>query len=255
MRGLADKMVVVTGGGGGIGSATCERFAAEGSKVAIFDINEKAADATAKAIGANGGAATAYAVDLTDLGAVQKAVAEAQSDLGPVDILVNNAGWDRFVPFLKMPPEDWDKIIDINLKSALHMLHTVLPGMAERKHGRVVTVSSDAGRVGSSGEAVYAACKAGLIALSKTLAREHARHSITLNVVCPGLTETAMFDEFTKGAGDPDKLRQAYRRAIPMGRIGEPKDLPGAICFLASDDAAYITGQVLSVSGGLTMSG
>jgi 2-hydroxycyclohexanecarboxyl-CoA dehydrogenase len=255
MRGLKDKIAIVTGGGGGIGNVTCRRFAKEKAKIAVFDINDKAAIATAKAICDDGGEAQAYSVDLTDYVAVKEAVGKAESDLGPVGILVNNAGWDIFMPFLKTTPEHWDKLIAINLKGALNMLHATLPGMVEREQGRVVTVSSDSGRVGSSGEAVYSACKAGLVALSKTLAREHSRHGITFNVVCPGLTDTAMFGEFLKGAKDPDKLREAFRRAIPIGRIGDPEDLPGAICFLASDDAAYITGQVLSVSGGLTMNG
>lgn len=255
MRGLNDKTVIVTGGGGGIGTATCERFAEEGARVAVFDVNADAAAATVTAIVAAGGKAAAYTVDLTDLNAVRGAVEAAESDLGPVDALVNNAGWDKFTPFLQSSPEHWDKIIAINLKSVLNMLYTVLPGMVARESGRVVTVSSDAGRVGSSGESVYSACKAGLIALSKTVAREHARQGITFNVVCPGLTETAMFDSFLEAAGNPDKLREAYRRATPLGRIGKPEDLPGTICFLASDDAAFITGQVISVSGGLTMHG
>ena len=255
MRGLEGKFVIVTGGGGGIGDAVCKRFAEEGSKVAVFDINGDAAEATALAIRESGGQANAYALDLVELSEVEAAVREAQDSQGPVDILINNAGWDRFTPFLKSTPDYWDKIIDINLRSVLNMLHTVLPGMAERGRGRVVTVSSDAGRVGSSGESVYAACKAGLIALSRSLAREHARQGITFNVVCPGMTDTVMFEEFLDGAGDPVKLREAFRRAVPLGRIGKPEDLPGAIGFLASDDAAFITGQVLSVSGGLTMSG
>lgn len=255
MRGLKDKTVIVTGGGGGIGTATCLRFAEEGAKVAVFDINDDAAKATASAIRNAGGEAAAVAVDLTDLAAVQAAVAGTEKELGPIGVLVNNAGWDKFTPFLKSTPDHWNKIIDINLKSVLNMFYTVLPGMVEREQGRVVTVSSDAGRVGSSGESVYSACKAGLVGLSKTMAREHARQSITFNVVCPGLTETAMFDGFLEAAGNPDKLREAYRRATPLGRIGKPEDLPGAICFLASEDAAFITGQVISVSGGLTMNG
>lgn len=255
MKGLKDKVVVVTGGGGGIGSVTCQRFAEEGAKLAVFDINKETASAVAKDIGKNGGTAKAYAVDLTDLKSLAKAVADVQGELGPIDVLVNNAGWDRFTPFLKSTPDLWDKVININLKGVLNTMYTVLPGMVERKRGRVVTVSSDAGRVGSSGEAVYAACKAGLIALSKTLAREHARQSITFNVVCPGLTETALFADFLASSSNPEKLREAYVRATPLGRIGDPKDLPGAICFLACEEAAFITGQVISVSGGLTMHG
>lgn len=255
MKGLKDKVVIVTGGGGGIGSVTCQRFAEEGAKLAIFDINIAAAGTVADNIGKAGGTAKAFGVDLTDLNGLTRAVADAQDALGPIDVLVNNAGWDRFTPFLKTTPDLWDKIIDINLKGVLNTMYTVLPGMVERKRGRIVTVSSDAGRVGSSGEAVYAACKAGLIALSKTLAREHARHDITFNVVCPGLTETALFADFLASSSNPEKLREAFVRATPLGRIGNPEDLPGAICFLACEEAAFITGQVISVSGGLTMHG
>jgi 2-hydroxycyclohexanecarboxyl-CoA dehydrogenase len=191
------------------------------------------------------------AVDITDYAQVKKAVEAA----GAVDILVNNAGWDMFRPFLKTDPEFWKKIISINLIGAMNLLHCVLPGMVERGRGKVVNVASDAGRVGSSGEAPYSACKGGIIALTKTLAREMASKNIQLNVVCPGLTETGMLEQFMQGAGNPEKLREAYRRAIPMGRLGKPDDLPGAILFFASDDADFITGQVLSVSGGLTMHG
>ncbi len=157
--------------------------------------------------------------------------------------------------FHQAEPRSGIKLIAINLIGALHMHHAVLPGMAARKKGRIVNVASDAARVGSSGEAVYAACKGGLVAFSKTIAREYARHGITVNVVCPGPTDTALFAEYKQGAGNPEKLMEAFTRAIPLGRIGQPDDLPGAIVFFASDDAAYVTGQVLSVSGGLTMNG
>jgi len=175
--------------------------------------------------------------------------------LGPISILVNNAGWDVFKPFTKTTPEQWARLIEINLTGALHMHHAVLPHMVERKFGRIVNIASDAARVGSSGEAVYAACKGGLVAFSKTIAREHARHNIAVNVVCPGPTDTALFADYKEGAGNPEKLMEAFTRAIPFGRIGQPEDLPGSILFFASDDAAYVTGQVLSVSGGLTMHG
>jgi 2-hydroxycyclohexanecarboxyl-CoA dehydrogenase len=186
---------------------------------------------------------------------VDAAVAAAESRLGPIDVLVNNAGWDVFRPFTKTEPAQWDKLIAINLTGALHMHHAVLPGMSARKAGRIVNIASDAARVGSSGEAVYAACKGGLVAFSKTIAREHARHGINVNVVCPGPTDTALFADYKEGAGNPEKLEEAFRRSIPLGHIGQPDDLPGAILFFASDDAAYVTGQVLSVSGGLTMNG
>jgi len=255
MRGLKDKVVVVTGGGGGIGGATCRRFAEEGAKVAVFDIDMAAAERTVSSIAGGGGTARAFACDITDHAAVARAVAAAEEALGPVGVLVNNAGWDVFRLFKDSTPEEWQKLIAINLVGALNMHHAVLPGMLARRAGRIVNIASDAARVGSSGEAVYAACKAGLVGFSKTLAREHARHGITVNVVCPGATNTALFAEYKKGAGDPEKLDEAFRRSVPMGRIGEPEDLPGAILFFSSDDAAFITGQVLSVSGGLTMAG
>jgi len=255
MRGLQNKTVIVTGGGGGIGGATCRRFGEAGSRVAVFDINLESAAKTAADITQAGGVSQAFHCDITDHEGVKAAVAAAEAALGPISILVNNAGWDIFRPFKDTTPADWQKLIAINLTGALNMHHAVLPGMLERRHGRIVNIASDAARVGSSGEAVYAACKAGLVGFSKTIARENARHGISVNVVCPGATNTALFDDYKKGAGNPEKLEEAFRRATPMGRIGEPEDLPGAILFFASDDAAYVTGQVLSVSGGLTMAG
>ena len=255
MQRFQDKTVVVTGGGGGIGGATCRRFGAEGAKVAVFDLNLEAGEKVAAAIRAEGGRAQALRCDITDRASVDAAVAETEKTLGPIDVLVNNAGWDVFKPFTKTSVAEWEKLIAINLTGALHMHHAVLPGMAARKTGRIVNIASDAGRVGSSGEAVYAACKGGLIAFSKTIAREHARHGITVNVVCPGPTDTALFADYKEGAGNPEKLMEAFTRAIPLGRIGQPDDLPGAILFFASADAAFVTGQVLSVSGGLTMNG
>ena len=233
MRGIKDKTAIITGGAAGIGAAIVQRFQEEGAKTVVFDLNSKPA------------------VDITSYDAVKKAVEAA----GPVDILVNNAGWDMFKPFLKTDPAFWQKIISINLVGAMNLLHCVLPGMVARGRGKVVSIASDAGRVGSSGEAPYSACKGGIIALTKTLAREMASKNIQLNVVCPGLTETGMLESFMQGAGNPEKLREAYRRAIPMGRLGKPADLPGAVLFFASEDADFITGQVLSVSGGLTMHG
>jgi 2-hydroxycyclohexanecarboxyl-CoA dehydrogenase len=233
MRGLEGKTAIVTGGAAGIGAAIVERFREEGTKVVIFDLNGDPR------------------IDITDYEAVKKAVAAA----GPVDILVNNAGWDMFKPFLKTDPAFWQKIVSINLMGALNLLHTVLPGMVARGGGKVVSIASDAGRVGSSGEAVYSACKGGIIALTKTLARELATKGVRLNCVCPGVTETGMLESFMQGAGDPEKLREAFRRAVPIGRLGKPDDIAGAVLFLASDDAGFITGQTLSVSGGLTMHG
>jgi len=233
MRGLKGKTAIVTGGAAGIGAAIVERFKAEGTKVVVFDLK-----------GTPG-------VDITDYDAVKKAVEAA----GPVDILVNNAGWDMFKPFLKTDPAFWQKIIAINLVGPMNLLHCVLPGMVARGGGKVVNIASDAGRVGSSGEAPYSACKGGIIAMTKTLARELATKGVRLNTVCPGLTETGMLESFMLGAGNPEKLREAYTRAVPIGRLGKPEDIAGAVLFLASDDADFITGQTISVSGGLTMHG
>lgn len=255
MARFENRIVVVTGGGGGIGGATCRRFAAEGAKVAVCDVNLDAAKKVAAGIVEAGGAAEAFQCDITNRASVDAAIAAIESALGPISVLVNNAGWDMFKPFAKTEPADWAKIISINLTGALHMHHAILPGMAARKYGRIVNVASDAARVGSSGEAVYAACKGGLVSFSKTIAREHARHGITVNVVCPGPTDTALLGDVAATAANPEKLIEAFVRAIPLGRLGQPDDLAGAIAFMASDDAGFVTGQVLSVSGGLTMNG
>ncbi|WP_199725221.1 SDR family NAD(P)-dependent oxidoreductase [Gemmobacter lutimaris] len=256
MRGLNGKVVVVTGGGGGIGSATCLRFAGEGARVIVADISAEAAAKVVEAIRSQGGTAMAMVADLTNHDTTATAVAQVEADFGAIDILVNNAGWDLFVPFLKSEPDYWSKIIDINLRAVLNVTKPVLASMVARgAGGRVVSIGSDAGRGGSSGESVYSACKAGVIAFMKTLAREHSRHGITFNTVCPGVTETGMLENFMEAAGDKEKLRVAFAKAVPMGRLGRPDDLPGAILFLASDDAAFITGQTISVSGGLTMHG
>jgi len=249
-------VVVVTGGGGGIGSATCRRFAEEGARVVVADISAEAAERVVEEITGADGTAFVMVVDLTDYAATAAAVARVEVEVGSIDILVNNAGWDLFVPFLKSEPDYWAKIIDINLRSVLNITKPVLAAMVARgQGGRIVSIGSDAGRGGSSGESVYSACKGGVIAFMKTLAREHSRHGITFNTVCPGATETAMLENFMAAAGDKEKLRGAFAKAVPMGRLGRPEDLPGAILFLASDDAAFITGQTISVSGGLTMHG
>jgi 2-hydroxycyclohexanecarboxyl-CoA dehydrogenase len=260
LQNFDNKVVIVTGGGGGIGGAACKAFAAQGASVAVFDMNLAAAQKVVEAITAQGGSAAAYACDITQRATIDAAVNAVIAKHTHIDVLVNNAGWDVFKPFTKTVPTEWDKLIAINLTGALHMHHAVLPHMVARQKldgsgARIVNISSDAARVGSSGEAVYAACKGGLVAFSKTMAREHARHGITVNVVCPGPTDTALFADYKEGAGNPEKLEEAFKRSIPLGRIGQPSDLPGAILFFASDAASYITGQVLSVSGGLTMAG
>jgi 2-hydroxycyclohexanecarboxyl-CoA dehydrogenase len=185
---------------------------------------------------------------------LQSGISAIERDLGPVEALVNNAGWDVLARFVEGPPELWDRVIAINLKGVLNATHAVLPGMIARGRGRVVSIASDAGRVGSSGEAVYSACKAGVIGFSKALAREVARAGITVNCVCPGPTETALLESVMSGEGG-EKVLAGMRRAIPLGRLGRPEDIAPAVVYLLSDGAAYVTGQVLSVSGGLTMHG
>jgi 2-hydroxycyclohexanecarboxyl-CoA dehydrogenase len=255
MKGLQDKVVIVTGGGGGIGAALCEGFAGEGAKVAIFDLDAEGAGRVAERIVADGGIAVTHIVDITDYTAVAAAVQRVEDGLGAVDVLVNNAGWDHAARFLDTEPALWDKIISINLKGPINLHHAVLKGMAQRGNGRIVNIASDAGRVGSSGESVYSACKGGIIAFSKTIAREMARKQVNVNVVCPGPTDTPLFRDFAGEGESGAKLRGALEKAIPFGRLGQPRDVVGAVCFLASDDAEFITGQVLSVSGGLTMAG
>ncbi|MFI5400822.1 MAG: glucose 1-dehydrogenase [SAR324 cluster bacterium] len=254
MRGLKGKVAIVTGGASGIGRAICLRFAEEGCRVGIFDKNGAGAAETARLIQQAGGQADAVPVDITDHAAVGRAVADFEKQAGPTDILVNNAGWDRMMNFLDTQPDFWEQIIAINLRGALNLHHHVVRGMAERRRGKVVNIASDAGRVGSSGEAVYSACKGGIIAFTKTMAREMARRGVTLNVVCPGPTDTPLLATVAVGEAG-EKIRKALEQAIPLKRLGRPDDLPGAVAFLASDDAGFITGQVLSVSGGLTMSG
>lgn len=253
MRGLTGKRAIVTGGGSGIGRAICLRFSTEGAEVAVFDLNEAGAAETVRLIATAGGRASAHRVDIADRAAVDAAVASVERG-GPIDVLVNNAGWDEARHFLDTDPALWRKIIDNNLYGPLNMHHAVLPGMVRQGHGRVVNIGSDAARVGSSGEAVYSACKGGIVAFTKTLARELARKGVQLNAVCPGPTDTPLLAGFATGEAG-EKLVEGLKRAIPMRRLGRPEDYPGVVCFLASDDAGFITGQTISVSGGLTMAG
>lgn len=253
MRGLTGKRAIVTGGGSGIGRAICQRLAEEEASVAILDLNAAGAAETARLIEAAGGSATTHAADISDRAAVDAAVAMVAAG-GPIDILVNNAGWDEMKPFLDTDPVLWKKIIDINLHGPLNMHHAVLPIMIAQGGGRVVNIASDAARVGSSGEAVYAACKGGIVAFTKTMARELARQGVQLNAICPGPTDTPLFAGVAAGEAG-QKIVDGLKRAIPMRRLGKPEDYPGLVCFLASEDADFITGQTISVSGGLTMAG
>ena len=255
MRGLADKLAVVTGAGGGIGAAICERLAEEGCHIALFDRDADALRAAGEKIQTLGRRMSTHVVDISDYDGVRDAVASIESSQGGIDVLINNAGFDHFANFLDTTPEQWESIIAVNLRGTLNMHHVVLPGMVDRGRGRVVNIASDAGRVGSSMEAVYSACKGGIIAFTKSVARELARTGVRLNVVCPGPTDTPLLAQFLAGGEDGAKTLQALERAVPMKRIGRPDDVPGIVAFLASDDAEYITGQVISVSGGLTMHG
>jgi 2-hydroxycyclohexanecarboxyl-CoA dehydrogenase len=245
MGGLNDKIAIVTGGGQGIGRAISEKLAAEGATVVVTDLVGQNASQTADGLPG----AIAIGVDVTDRQAVQAAADQILQLFGRVDVLVNNAGWDKASAFVDSDPGDWDRAISVNLYGVLHTCKAVLPIMAAQGSGAVVNLGSDAGRVGSSGEAVYSAAKGGVIAFTKSLAREMARHQVRVNCVCPGPTDTALFASF---AGP--KLREALTKAIPFRRLGQPADVANVVAFLASDEAAFVTGQTVSVSGGLTMS-
>jgi 2-hydroxycyclohexanecarboxyl-CoA dehydrogenase len=254
MRGLKDRTVVVTGGANGIGAAIVRRLAEEGCAVGILDLDATSGEKLVDEIKAGGGRAGLFAVDITGYDAVSRAIESVEAAIGPVAFLVNNAGWDRAVSFLDSTPDFWRKVVDINLFGPLNVNHVVLRGMAARGFGRVVNIASDAGRVGSSGEAVYSACKGGIIAFTKTIARELVGKGVIVNTICPGPTDTAILRSFLDGP-DGTRIAEGLKRAIPMRRFGVPEDYPGLVAFLLSDDAGYITGQTISVSGGLTMHG
>jgi 2-hydroxycyclohexanecarboxyl-CoA dehydrogenase len=244
----------VTGSGRGIGRAIALRLARAGLAVGATDLDGRNAAAVADEIARAGGRGCAATADVASLDAMRGAVAAVEQALGPIDVLVNNAGWDKMELFLDNDPALWDRLLAINLKGVFNTTRAVLEGMVAHGGGRIVSIASDAGRVGSTGEAVYSACKAGIIGFSKALAREVARKGVTVNVVCPGPTDTALLAEVgatERGA----KIVAGMQRAIPLGRIGQPDDVAGAVAYLVSDEAAFVTGQVLSVSGGLTMAG
>jgi len=246
---MRDRTVIVTGGASGIGRATALLLAREGARVMIGDIDGEGGRAVAAQIAGEGGAAEYLALDLTEAQSVADFAAQVHRRVERVDGLVNGAGWDAIQPFLENPPEMWERLIGINLLGAIRLTRAVLPPMVAAQRGKIVNISSDAGRVGSTGETVYAAAKGGLIAFTKSLAREMARYRINVNCVCPGPTDTPLFQR------QPERMREALTRAIPFRRIATPQDIAEAVLFFLGGRSDYITGQVLSVSGGLTMVG
>ena len=250
---LSGKTVLVTGAGGGIGRAIALALARAGAQVGVLDIARDRAETVRDEVEALGVKALALPTDLTRRSEVNRAVETMLGQFGQIDVLVNNAGWDRLQFFLESEEETWDWIIALNFRAVLYTCKAVLPHMVARGAGRVVNIASDAGRVGSSGEAVYAGAKGAVIAFSKTLAREVARSGVTVNVVCPGLTETPLLAGMRAESPRNARLLDAVARAIPLGRVAVPDDIAGAVVFFASPAADYVTGQTLSVSGGLTM--
>jgi 2-hydroxycyclohexanecarboxyl-CoA dehydrogenase len=250
---LAGQTALVTGAGRGIGRAIALALAREGAQVAALDILGEEAAKVRGEVEALGVKALACTADLTKRDQVNRAVEGVVAQLGGLDIVVNNAGWDKLEMFLDSEEPTWDRIIAVNFKSILYVCKAALPHMVTRGGGRVINIASDAGRVGSMGEAVYAGSKGAIIAFSKTLAREVARSRITVNVVCPGLTETPLLQGIRADSPRAGKIIDAVTRGIPLGRVGLPEDVAEAVAFLASPAANYITGQTLSVSGGLTM--
>ena len=246
---LKDRTALVTGAASGIGRATAQAFAAAGARVLLADINEAAGTAAAAQLKAAGHDAEFLHVDLTDPASVDAFAADVLRRFGAPDVIVNGAGWGRTAPFWEGTPDFWSKLIALNFVGPMQLVKALLPAMMERGSGRVVNVASDAGRVGSLGETVYAGAKGGLIAFTKSLAREVARYHINVKCVCPGPTDTPLM------AAVPDKVKEALTKAVPFRRLGKPEEVADAILFFASDRATYVTGQVLSVSGGLTMAG
>jgi 2-hydroxycyclohexanecarboxyl-CoA dehydrogenase len=245
MRGLEGRVVFVTGAGSGIGRATSIRLSEEGCRVVCADIDEESAAKTAAEVHGH-----AVGLDVSNYSVVCAAVERAQGLAGALDMLVNCAGWDKVEPFVESRPETWERVVAVNLIGTINCVHALLPGMIQRTQGAIVGVSSDAGRVGSSGEVVYSGAKAGVIGFLKGVARESARYNIRANVVCPGPTNTPMMDA-TREA-DP-RIAESLVKAIPFRRLAEPEEIASVIAFLLSLEASYVTGQTLSVNGGLSM--
>ncbi len=243
------RVALVTGGGGGIGRAICTELAEKGHRVAVADIATDRTEELAREIGG-----LAVEIDITDPASVKAAVAQVAKDLGTIEICVNCAGWDELMPFLETDEAFLQKVLAINLAGPIRVTREVLPTMVERRWGRIVNIASDAGRVGSSHEAVYSGAKGGVIAFTKTIAREMARYEVTSNAVCPGPTETPLLQQIVDASPDGEKVINAMVRAVPLRRLGKPADIGAAVAYLTSEKASFVTGQTLSVSGGLTMS-
>jgi len=251
---MTNRVALVTGGAQGIGRGIAERLGTEGFRVGVADLNLDAAERTAAAINSAGGQAVAVQIDVTDTASVQAAVKALTEEYGPIEVLVNNAGFDDFMKFLDTTEDFWDRILEVNFKGALRVIQATAPGMVDGGWGRIVNIGSDAGRVGSSLEAVYSGAKGGIIAFTKTLARELATKGVTANTVCPGPTDTPALRKFAANSGDDaEKVIAGMTRAVPMRRLAQPADIAAAVTYFASDAAGYVTGQTLSVSGGLTM--
>ncbi len=241
------RKALVTGGASGIGAAVARRLAAEGADVTIGDLNlEGAAEVAGEVSG------LAIELDVADLGSAQAAVESAGA---PIDILVNNAGTDEFGFFIQTTPEQWEKVIAVNLKGVLNCTYAALPGMQEAGYGRIVSVASEAGRVGSKGSAVYSAAKGGVIAFTKVMAREGARFGITANAIAPGPIETPLLMQAKEFGEIGEKIIETMKEGTQLKRLGQPDEVAAAIAFLASDDASYVTGECLGVSGGMGMVG
>jgi 2-hydroxycyclohexanecarboxyl-CoA dehydrogenase len=247
------RVAFVTGGARGIGAAIAQGLAGDGLAVVVADMRFEQAQSTAANIEGAGGTALAVELDVTDSASVTAAVDKARERFGEINVLVNNAGWDELKPFLDTDEDFWDRIIDINFKGALRLTRAVLPGMIDRRWGRIVNIGSDAGRVGSSLESVYSGAKGGIIAFTKTVAREVARSGVTANVVCPGPTDTPFLQEAVAKHEDAEAVLTSMTRSVPMRRLAQPEEIAAAVRFFADESAGYITGQTLSVSGGLTM--
>lgn len=247
---MVQRVAFITGAGSGIGREIAKLLASRSMKIIVADINRGGAEETVSLIKNHGGEAAAVYCDVSKLESVQNSVKESLNIFQKIDVLINNAGWDKVEPFLKSDPDTWKKIIDINLMGQVHTCKEILPIMIENGYGKVVNIASDAARTGSSGEAVYSAAKGGVVALTKTLAREMARYKININCVAPGPSDTPLFKEI---GSYNEGLAGALEKAIPFRRLAQPEDIAGAVAYFVSNDAVYVTGQTLSVSGGLTM--